>query len=299
MSVLDRAALATLPALPTWLMRRLASRYIAGEELSDAVEKLAELAGRGFSGIIDVLGEDVVGEAASRAVVKQYQAAAEAVAARKLDTYVSVKPTHLGLRSSEDLCFTLYDELARHCAGLGLRLRVEMEDHTTTDGTLRVFERLRARHAHVGIVLQSRLFRTAKDIAALAPGPLWVRMVKGIYLEPASVAHTEPAPIRKAYVDLTRQLFERGAEVSLATHDEHLFGELVPLARSLGVPRERYEFQVLLGVRPPLWEAWRAAGERVRVYVPFGPDWRAYSTRRLKKNPQIFRHVVKDLLLFR
>jgi len=299
MSALDRAALATLPALPTWLMRRLAARYIAGEELSDAVEQLAELSGRGFSGIIDVLGEDVVGEAASRAVVKQYQTAAEAVAARKLDTYISVKPTHLGLRSSEELCFALYDELARTCATLGLRLRVEMEDHTTTDGTLRVFERLRARHAHVGIVLQSRLFRTAEDIRKLAPGPLWVRMVKGIYLEPASVAHTEPAPIRKAYVDLTRQLFERGAEVSLATHDEHLFAELAPLAKALGVPRERYEFQVLLGVRPPLWQAWRTAGERVRVYVPFGPDWRAYSTRRLKKNPQIFRHVVKDLLLFR
>jgi proline dehydrogenase len=124
-------------------------------------------------------------------------------------------------------------------------------------------------------------------------------MVKGIYLEPAHVAHTEPGPIRKAYVDLTRQLFERGAEVSLATHDEHLHSELVPLAKALGVPCERYEFQVLLGVRPPLWEAWRAAGERVRVYVPFGPDWRAYSTRRLKKNPQIFRHVMKDMLLGR
>ena len=299
MSVLDRAALATLPALPTWLMRRLAARYIAGEELSEAVEALARLAARGFSGIIDVLGEDVVGEAASRAVVQQYRAAADAVAAKKLDTYVSVKPTHLGLRSSEDLCFTLYDELARHCAGLGLRLRVEMEDHGTTDGTLRVFERLRARHAHVGIVLQSRLFRTAEDIRKLAPGPLWVRMVKGIYLEPAEVAHTAAVPIRRSYVELSRQLFERGAEVSLATHDEQLFGELVPLARSLGVPRERYEFQVLLGVREGLWESWRAAGERVRVYVPFGPEWRAYSTRRLQKNPQIFRHVLKDMLLGR
>ena len=299
MSALDRAALATLPALPTWLMRRLAARYIAGEELSEAVTTLAELATRGFSGIIDVLGEDVVGEAASRAVVRQYQAAAEAVAQKKLDTYVSVKPTHLGLRSSEELCFTLYDELARHCAGLGLRLRVEMEDHGTTDGTLRVFERLRARHAHVGIVLQSRLLRTAEDIRKLAPGPLWVRMVKGIYLEPAHVAHTEPAPIRKAYVELSRQLFERGAELSLATHDEQLQAELMALTRARGVPRARYEFQVLLGVRPALWEAWRAAGERVRVYVPYGPEWRAYSTRRLKKNPQIFRHVMKDLLLGR
>lgn len=295
MSALDRAALATLPALPTWLMRRLAARYIAGEELSDAVGKLAELSGRGFTGIIDVLGEDVVGEAASRAVVKQYQAAAEAVAAKKLDTYVSVKPTHLGLRSSEDLCFALYDELARHCAALGLRLRVEMEDHTTTDGTLRVFERLRARHAHVGIVLQSRLFRTAEDIKKLAPGPLWVRMVKGIYLEPAAIAHTDPVAIRKAYVECTKLLLARGDTISFATHDEVMAEQCVAEVKRVGRGKDAYEFQVLMGVREQLWAKWRDAGHQVRVYVPYGPDWRAYSQRRLRKNPQIFRHVLKDM----
>jgi proline dehydrogenase len=299
MSVLDRAALATLPLLPRWLMRRLASRYIAGEELSDAMAKLEELRARGYSGIVDVLGEDVLDEAAARKVVGEYRAAASAVAAKGLDTYVSVKPTHLGLRVSEELCFANYDTLARHCEGLGLALRVEMEDNTTTDATLRVFERLRPLHPRVGIVLQSRLFRTPEDIRRLAPGPLSVRMVKGIYLEPAAIAHTEPEPIRKAYVAAARLLLERGASLSFATHDEHLADELIALCRTLGVGRERYEFQVLLGVREGLWQKWHAAGERVRVYVPFGPEWRAYSTRRLRKNPQIFRHVLRDLLLRR
>jgi proline dehydrogenase len=299
MSVFDRAALALVPALPTWLMRRLAARYIAGETLPEAIATLEKLRTRGFSGIIDVLGEDVLDEAAARAVVAKYRESASAVATRKLDCYVSVKPTHLGLRTSEELCFQLYDELAVHCRALALELRVEMEDHSTTDATLRAFERLRARHPHVGIVLQSRLLRTPRDIAALAAGPLAVRLVKGIYLEPAAIAHTEPEPIRAAYVECARLLLERGARLSFATHDEDLAARLIELCRSRGVGRERYEFQVLLGVRESLWEAWRAAGERVRVYVPFGPEWRAYSTRRLRKNPQIFRHVLRDLLLRR
>ena len=299
MSVLDRAALAGLPLLPRWLMHRLAARYIAGEQLSDALARLAALRARGYTGILDVLGEDVLDEAAARAAAAVYRTAASALAERKLDCYVSIKPTHLGLRLSEKLCAGLYHELARHCAPLGLALRVEMEDHTTTDATLRVFERLRAQHENVGIVLQSRLERTPHDIERLAPGPLWVRLVKGIYLEPAAIAHTESGSIREAYVEAARLLLARGARLSFATHDEELAERLVALCREQRVPRESYEFQVLLGVREGLWEKWRAAGEHVRVYVPFGPEWRAYSTRRLRKNPEIFRHVLRDILLRR
>jgi proline dehydrogenase len=299
MSALDRAALAVLPVLPRWLMRRLAARYIAGEELADAVAKLAELGARGYPGILDVLGEDVRDEGAARGVLAGYRAAAGALAEHRLDCYVSVKPTHLGLRLSEELCAGLYDDLAGHCASLGLEMRVEMEDHTTTDATLRVYERLRTKHRNVGIVLQSRLKRTPRDIENLAPGPLWVRLVKGIYLEPPEIAHTEPGPIRDAYVEAAKLLLARGARVSFATHDELLAERLCALCQERRIERERREFQVLLGVRESLWEEWRSSGHRVRVYVPFGPEWRAYSTRRLRKNPEIFRHVVRDLVLRR
>ena len=299
MSLLDRLALSTLPLVPRPLMRVLASRYIAGERLEDALAKLEELARRGHPGILDVLGEDVGSEEAARRVVDEYGLAAEALTRRGLDAYVSVKPTHLGLRLSEHLALELFQDLAARCRRDGRFLRVEMEDHTTTDATLRIFEELRRGFDNVGIVLQSRLLRTPADIDRLAPGPLSVRMVKGIYLEPPAIAHVDPEPIREAYVACTQKLLDRGAYVSLATHDDGLAARLFALLAELGLGRDRYEMQVLMGVREPLWAEWMAAGHPVRVYVPFGPEWRAYSTRRLQKNPNIFRHVVRDFFSFR
>jgi len=245
---------------------------------------------------VDLLGEDVLEEPQARAVLASYLAIGQAVHERSLDAYVSVKPTHLGLRISTQLAEELYAELATELRDLGLFLRVEMEDHTTTDDTLAVFARLRADFDNVGIVLQSRLKRTLADVRALPRARVNVRMVKGIYLEPAEIAHTEPEPIRAAYLDAVRALWQRGDFVSLATHDDGLAERVFALARELGKGVKDYELAVLLGVREPLRRAWRNAGHPVRVYVPFGPEWRPYSQRRLRKNPQIFRHVLRDTL---
>jgi proline dehydrogenase len=296
MSMLDQWVLKTLPYVPRPVMWRVAKRYVAGEKLSDAIARLGEMARRGHTGVIDVLGEEVEGEARARHVVDEYCTAAAAVADAKLDAYVSAKPTHVGLRTSEKLAIANYGVLAAHCKKLGLFLRVEMEDNTTTDATLRVFEALRKEHDNVGIVLQARLFRTPQDIAKLAPGPLNVRVVKGIYLEPAAIAHTEADPIREAYLRMSRQLAERGAFLALATHDEGLGAKCIELVRERKLPRDGYEFQVLLGVMEPLWERWQRAGHAVRVYVPFGPQWLPYSLRRLRKNPVMMRHVMRATL---
>jgi proline dehydrogenase len=296
MALLDRLAISALPLVPTPVMRRLAGRYIAGESLGEAIDRLTALRAQGHPGIIDILGEDVRDERDARAVADAYKETADAVAAARLDAYVSVKPTHVGLEIGEDLAFSLYDSIAKRCAERGLRMRVEMEDHRTTDGTLRVFERLRAVHRNVGIVLQSRLFRTMDDIARLAPGPLDVRLVKGIYLEPASIAHVDPEPIRESFVRCAHALAKRGAFIALATHDDIVAPRTLAALKEHGYGPSRYEFQVLLGVREPLWSEWKRAGHTVRVYVPFGSHWRPYSMRRLKKNPQIFRHVVNDTL---
>ena len=299
MGLLDRSIIACLPLLPLPIMRSLSSRYIAGETLAEAIARLRPLIAQGYGGILDILGEDATDEAAARAVVDAYTGAADAIVAEGFDAYVSVKPTHLGLRLSDELCLELFAKLARRCEERSLFLRVEMEDHSTTDATLRIFERLRKEHDKVGIVLQSRLLRTPADIQALASGPLSVRMVKGVYLESAEIAHVERASISDAFVECSRLLFERGATVSFATHDELLGARLLELCRATDAPEGSYEFQVLLGVQERLWRTWRQGGEPVRVYIPFGPEWRAYSTRRLRKNPQILRHVMRDFFSFR
>jgi len=296
MSWFHRSVVTILPFVPRPIMRRLSARYIAGEELEEELDKLADMARRGFPGILDILGEGVKDEAHARAALQSYLQAAEALHARGLEAYVSVKPTHFGLTLSEPLALELYTSLAGRLGELGLFLRVEMEDHPTTDATLRVFETLRRQFDHVGLVLQSRLFRTPDDIRSLAPGPLDVRMVKGIYLEPPEIAHVDPEPIRDAFVEQCAQLFERDATVAFATHDAVLGERLIELVRSRRIPSERYEFQVLLGVQEPLWERWKADGHRVRVYVPYGPEWLAYSLRRLKKNPQILSNVMRAAL---
>ena len=218
MNLLERAVLSALPAIPRPLMRQLSARYIAGETIEEALDKLRGLQGRGYQGVLDILGEDVADEAEARDVLRTYQEAATAASEAGLDSYVSVKPTHLGLRLSRDLCEELYADLLQHCSQIGVFARVEMEDHSTTDDTLAIFHALRARFDNVGIVLQSRLFRTSADVDAL-PESCDVRMVKGIYLEPAEIAHTTPDPIRQAFVDLTETLLKRGHTVAVATHD--------------------------------------------------------------------------------
>jgi proline dehydrogenase len=299
MNLLDRFAIATLPLVPAPLMRVVAGRYIAGEELEEALAKMEEFRVEGFTGVLDELGEETETEKEARQVVETYCRGATALSERGLDAYVSVKPTHVGLCLSEELAFECFSEIARHCAGLGQKMRVEMEDRTTTTATLRVVERLRSDRDNVGLVLQSRLFRTPADIDSLAPGPLSVRMVKGIYLEPADVAHVDHGAISDAFVACARALFERGADVALATHDGVLADRLLALVTELEIPRERYEFEVLMGIQLHLWEKWRDAGHRVRVYVPYGGSWRAYSMRRLKKNPEVFHHVMRNMLPWR
>lgn len=296
MGIFDKLAIASLPYVPTPIMRRLSSRYIAGETLDQAITRLEALRAAGFPGILDVLGEGVKSADEARRVADHYVEGAARLRAANLEVYVSVKPTHVGLSIGEELCYELYAKIAAALEPHGQFLRVEMEDHPTTDGTLRVFARLRARFEKVGIVLQSRLFRTLDDIRALPAVPVDVRLVKGIYLEPAAIAHTEQNAIRAAYVACAQALLQRGDRISFATHDEFLAEQCLAEVRRAGRGHEAYEFQVLMGVREPLWQVWRSAGHQVRVYVPYGPDWRAYSQRRLRKNPKIFGHVLRDML---
>ena len=293
---------ASLPLIPRRVLWTVAQRYVAGDELEDALAVIARLRDEGFGSILDVLGEGVESEAQARAAAAEYHRALERLPGVDPRTEVSVKPTHLGLTLGTGLCAELLSELCAAAERQRRRVRLEMEDAPTVDGTLEVFARLRDRHGNLGCVLQARLFRTKDDVGRLlAGGPLNVRLVKGIYLEPPAIAWTEDRDISGSYLELARSLLDGGAFVALATHDDALGGRLLAHLAERGLDRgaaeeRRYEFQLLLGVRRELAAAWRGAGHHVRVYVPYGRDWHAYSLRRLKRNPQIARHVLKALV---
>lgn len=302
MSAFDGLMRASLPLIPRRVLWTVAQRYVAGDELEDALSAITRLRGEGFGTILDVLGEGVASEAQARAAAAEYHRALAALPAVDPDTVVSVKPTHLGLALGQELCTELLSGLCTAAAAQKRRVRLEMEDAPTIDGTLAVFRALRGRHANLGCVLQARLFRTQDDVKRLlAEGPaLNVRLVKGIYLEPAAIAWTEGPDISKSYLDLARRLVDGGAFVGFATHDAIMGEQILSHLHERGLDRgpasqRRYEFQLLLGVRREVADTWRDAGHHVRIYVPYGKDWHAYSLRRLRRNPQIARHVVKAM----
>ncbi len=300
MSLFDRLVLASLPLVPKAVIWTVAKRYVAGAELSDALDRIRAVRAEGFGSILDVLGEGVADLAAAEGAVAEYERAMDALPDVDAGTTVSVKPTHLGAMLDADACERLLGRLCERAAEQGRRVRFEMEDAPTIDVTLDVFRRVRERHDNVGCVLQARLFRTAADVTALLRDVdgLDVRLVKGIYLEPPDIAWTEDADISRSYVELAQQLVEGGAFVGFATHDDAVADRCVALAERAGLvtgpaDARRYEFQLLMGVRKREAERLRDAGHAVRIYVPYGRDWHAYTQRRLQANPEIARHVIR------
>ena len=302
MTLANRLVLATLPLIPRRALWLVAQRYVAGDDLPAAIDAIRRLSGEGFGTIIDVLGENISSTAEAEAAAREYHRALGALAGVDPGCVLSVKPTHLGLLLDPGLCERLLSDLCAAAAAEGRRVRFEMEDAPTVDATLAVFSSARRRHANLGCVLQSRLHRTEADVATLlAGGPgLDVRLVKGIYVEPAAIAWTEPADIAASYVRLARALMDGGASLALATHDQVMARELLALVRERGLDRgdarqRRYAFECLMGVRREFAEQMRDAGHHVRIYVPYGRDWHAYSLRRLKRNPAIAMHVTRAL----
>jgi proline dehydrogenase len=307
MSAFTSLVVRTLPLLPKALVWRVARRYVAGPSLADAVATVRRLNGEGALATIDVLGEEVSERAQAEAAVEAYLRVLAAIAAEKLDSNVSIKPTMFGLKIDEAFGAEQIERLVAAAHRQGTFVRIDMEDRTTTDATLRIYRRLYERYGNVGVVLQAYMRRTLCDVAALpAPraaagpgGPEWpvnVRLCKGIYVEPRAVAWKGFDTVRAAFVAALEALLARGVYVGVATHDEYLVAAAAALLDRHRVPRDRYELQMLLGVEDELRRILVAAGHRLRVYVPFGEDWYVYSLRRLRENPAIAGHVTRAVL---
>jgi proline dehydrogenase len=294
-AIFDRAIVRLLPAVPRPVVQKLSQRYIAGPELKDAREAVRRLNTEGKVATIDVLGEEITTEEEAAAIVRAYQDVFADIQRCGLDSGVSVKLTGLGLKLGYDLCRDNLRAVIEDAASRRNFVRIDMEDSSTTDDTLRLYRELREDgHENVGVVLQAMLRRTSSDIAALAELKPSVRLCKGIYVEPADVAYQDYEAVRASFVRALETLLDAGCHVGIATHDAWLLAESRRLVAEHGLGRDDYEFQMLLGVRPELGDELVLEGHRLRIYVPFGRHWYAYSLRRLQENPKLAGYIAAD-----
>jgi proline dehydrogenase len=274
-----------------------AARFVAGELFDDAVPVLRRLNENGLLTNTTLLGEGVREEAETHAVVGAYRAVLDRIQAESLRTNVALKLTHLGLSLDEELAQRNVEELVAHAAGVGNFIRIDMEESWHVDATLRIYRRLReSGHANVGAVLQSYLFRSEDDLAGLLPLAPNLRIVKGAYLEPADVAYPQKRDVDAAYVQLLESSLSGEGFTAVATHDESLIEHAISFTRERGIPSERFQFQMLYGVRPRLQLELVRRGYDVLVATPYGPDWYRYLMRRLAERPANLLFLLRNLL---
>jgi proline dehydrogenase len=284
------------------LAKRFAQRFVAGETLDEALRAVEPLNKRGITGSLDLLGESVHTEREAQAAAREIFTMLDRINERRLDSNVSLKLTQMGLDLSEELCVAVMHDIVGRARDLRTFIRIDMEGSAYTERTLRLFEdRLHPSYGdHVGIVLQSYLYRTLADVERAIAIKARVRLCKGAYKEPPTVAYPEKADVDANYVRCMHKLLSEGNYPGIATHDERIISEAKRYARANGIGPERFEFQMLYGVRRDVQERLVREGWRMRVYVPFGTQWYPYLMRRLAERPSnlafIAGSVVKEMV---
>ena len=271
--------------------QRVARRFVAGERLEDAIAVIRSLNAQGMRATLDYLGENVLSETAARAAADAYVDALTAIHQEGLQSGVSVKLTHLGLDLGEDVAYENVRRVVARAAEVGRFVRIDMESSAYVDRTLAIYRRLRREFSNVGAVVQAYLYRTPEDVAALVQeGIADLRLVKGAYDEPPTLAWQDRQRIREAFFALIRQLWEpaaraRGSRIAVASHDEAIINYTCTTAQRMGIPPDAFEFQFLYGVRRERARSLVTAGYRMRIYVPYGTHWYPYFMRRLAERP--------------
>jgi proline dehydrogenase len=295
MGILDKAIANSVPAIPRPVVRRISRRYIAGDTLEEAVATVRDLNRSGCVATIDLLGESTESKADAVRTLHDYEKVIDALDEDNLESGISVKLTGLGLTINEELCRANLEQIVSYAGEKGRFVRVDMEDSPYTGVTLDMIIELQERYENVGAVIQAYMRRSLDDVVRLTEAGVSVRLCKGIYDEPRRIAYKDFDTVRENYRLLLEELLRGGPYVGIATHDEFLVWHALRLIHQLEVPKDRYEFQMLLGVDEELRGILVGAGHKLRVYVPFGEDWYEYSSRRLKENPKIAGYVAKDV----
>jgi proline dehydrogenase len=278
--------------------KRLAQRFVAGETLDEALRAVEPLNKHGITASLDLLGESVHTEREAQAAAREILTMLDRISERRLDANVSLKLTQMGLDISEELCVALMHDIVGRARDLRTFIRIDMEGSAYTERTLRLFEdRLHPSYGdHVGIVLQSYLYRTLADVERAIAIKARVRLCKGAYKEPPTVAYPEKADVDANYVRCMHKLLSEGNYPAIATHDGRIINEAKRYVRANGIGPERFEFQMLFGVRRDLQERLVREGWHVRVYVPFGTQWYPYLMRRLAERPSNLAFITGNLV---
>jgi proline dehydrogenase len=284
------------------ITRPMVARFVAGETLDAALPAIERLRAAGFRTTVDVLGESVRAPEAARAATDAYLTLLDALAARGLDRNVSLKLTQMGLRIDPALARENVGRIVERAAALGAFVRIDMEDHPTTDATLALWRDVRPEApvrettgADVGVVIQAALRRSPSDVDAILADGGRIRLCKGAYKEPSSVAHQSRDDVDGAFEELMLRLVRDGAYHAIASHDERLVDRAIAVARAEGIGPERFEFQMLFGVRRDLQDRLVREGWTVRVYVPLGREWYPYFMRRLAERPANVAFLLRTL----
>jgi proline dehydrogenase len=294
MNLGNQLILSAIQLLPRPVVKRFALRYIAGEELDDAVHVVRAINSKKMMGTIDVLGENVSTRGESLSAVGECEEVLHSINENHLDANLSIKLTQFGLKIDEEFCYSNVKRLLEIASGYNNFVRIDMENSLTTSETLKLYEELRSEgFENVGLVIQANMRRSEEDVQRRISLKANIRLCKGAYLEPEAIAFKGKEEIRLNYLKLLKKLLDGKCYVGIATHDDFLIDGAYQYIQEMNLQKSDYEFQMLYGVRSKLRDKIVADGHRLRVYVPFGQYWYVYSMRRFKENPQMVRYVFR------
>jgi proline dehydrogenase len=278
--------------------RRFSSRFVAGKRLDDALTVCVRIRSEGIAATLDYLGENVKSLDEAASCRDMYSRMLRAMRDAGLEPNVSLKLTQFGIDLSESVCYDNVRVLVETAAQTGGFVRIDMESSAYTERTLALVERLHSEHSACGTVIQSYLRRSANDVERLERGKIRVRLCKGAYLEPPEIAYPEKSAVDANYLALAKSLLSRGEYPAIATHDERMINAIEQYVAEQGIGRDRFEFQMLYGIRRDLQRRLVKEGYRLRLYIPFGEAWYPYFMRRLAERPANLVFFLRNFLSF-
>ncbi len=298
MSFINSGIVSFVKFLPKSVVHIFAKKYIAGETLNDAMNVVRDLNSKGILATVDVLGESIKTKEEAISEKEECLRVLEAIEENNLDANLSLKPTSLGLSIDKEFYYNQLKEVVEKAKQFNNFVRIDMEDSPYTSSTIEIFKRIQSEFDNVGIVLQAYLKRTVNDVEELNKTKTNYRLCKGIYIEPEEIAIKDKQGIRDNYLMLLEKMLTNKSYVGIATHDDYLVKGAYKIVEKLNLNKNEYEFQMLYGVTEKLRDKINSDGHKIRVYVPYGENWYAYSVRRMQENPEIAGHITKSIFKF-